>query len=510
MSVPPLAAQAFRALAEAAWADAVALADRNWDVMLHEHPTALRAIAEAVPPEMLLGRPHWQQLHLQLPYRSSPSIRRASLAKDPAWRRVAELTARSRSARLAGDVARAVECAFEARDEYRRAAAREEPPASAPRLMFEWALAFVVGGPVERSGWDTQPEAQLEETYSSAFIREDYEIAARAAAEMAWLNSFAGRADATAHWLERAAAVHRASGGVSSPARLAQSMRRSDALDFRGALAALVALSGDHLYDHRIIVAAAAVMYAVHLGPTEIERARSELARNCETSPPGLLATPVNAGALAYAESYRLLLDGRPARALKLLQAPAGARLPLYAEARRASALLQAGDLHGAEMSAMAAIEEGGAMPRFVIEARAALAVAQLRAGARDAARESFGRAVALADRHTLPVALGLIGSAEFDDLRGLVERSEDSPSLASLTEHHMRRPQPTVTLAALTPQERRVLEMIGSARSVAEAAARLEVSPNTVKSQLQAIYRKFGVSRRSELLSVAREQGLL
>ncbi|MBF0815585.1 helix-turn-helix domain-containing protein [Microbacterium paludicola] len=380
--------------------------------------------------------------------------------------------------------------------------------------MFEWALAFVVGGPMERTGWDTQPEAQLEETYSSAFARADYDIASGAAAEMAWLNSFAGRADATAQWIERASAVHHArpgtAAGLSSAARLAESMRRSDALDFRGALASLVALSGDHLYDHRILAATAAVMYAVHLGPIEIGRAKSELARTCETSPPGLLAAPLNAGALAYAESYRLLLEGSPARALRLLQAPAGVRLPLYAEARRASALLQAGDLHAAEMSAMAAIEEGGAMPRFVIEAWAVLAVVQLRGGAREAARESFGRAVALADRDTLPVALGLIGSTDFADLRGFVERSHDSASLVSLARQHMRRPEPAVTLASLTPRERRVLETIDAVRSIAATAAQLEVSANTVKSQLQAIYRKLGVSRRHDMLRVAREQGLL
>ncbi|MBF0815584.1 hypothetical protein ACH0AH_02355 [Microbacterium paludicola] len=72
MSVPPLVAQAFRALADAEWEDAMALADANWDVMLREHPTALRAIAEAVPAEMLEGRPLWKKLHLQIPYRASP------------------------------------------------------------------------------------------------------------------------------------------------------------------------------------------------------------------------------------------------------------------------------------------------------------------------------------------------------------------------------------------------------------------------------------------------------
>jgi LuxR family maltose regulon positive regulatory protein len=44
-------------------------------------------------------------------------------------------------------------------------------------------------------------------------------------------------------------------------------------------------------------------------------------------------------------------------------------------------------------------------------------------------------------------------------------------------------------------------------ARAIAES---LVVSPHTVKTQLQSIYRKLGVSSRDAALAVARELGLL
>ncbi|MER7797883.1 LuxR C-terminal-related transcriptional regulator [Microbacterium sp. NPDC096154] len=513
MSPDPLVAQAYLALADAQWQRAVALAEDNWDALLDSRATVLRVIAEAVPAELIAGRARWQQLQAHTPYRPAPPPGRAARPPaHPAWQRIADLTALSRTARISGDIARALECAFEARDIFRRTRTAVEAPASAPRLMFEWALAFVVGGPVARAGWETHPESQLEETFSWAVACDDREIASRCAAELAWLHAFAGRADSTAQWMERASFMSAAAGQreTTTPARLARSMRRSDALDFEGALETVATLSGDHLYDHRILVAGAATMYAVHLGGTAIARSREELARVCEASPEGARSAPLNSGALAYAESYRLLLEQRPSQALRLLASAPGGRLPLYAEARRGTALLQRGDLRGAELAAMAAIEEGGAMPRFAVEAWATIAAVRLRSGSPDAAGQAFGRAVDLADRNGLPVALGLISTADHEALLTLLEGRAHSPSLAALRTHAMRRPEPVAAPAPLTAQELRVVEAMGAHRSVQDVAVRLDVSANTVKTQLRSIYRKLGVSRRSDMLRVAREHGLL
>ena len=54
-----------------------------------------------------------------------------------------------------------------------------------------------------------------------------------------------------------------------------------------------------------------------------------------------------------------------------------------------------------------------------------------------------------------------------------------------------------------LSPQERRVLQLLVAGQTYAEIAAALIVSPNTVKTQVSSIYRKLGVSRRAEAIAV-------
>src|SRR5204863_967655 len=61
-----------------------------------------------------------------------------------------------------------------------------------------------------------------------------------------------------------------------------------------------------------------------------------------------------------------------------------------------------------------------------------------------------------------------------------------------------------------LTPAELRVLEFLPTHLSFPEIAAQAFVSPNTVKTQAQAVYRKLGVSSRREAVERARAAGLL
>lgn len=65
-------------------------------------------------------------------------------------------------------------------------------------------------------------------------------------------------------------------------------------------------------------------------------------------------------------------------------------------------------------------------------------------------------------------------------------------------------------TESGLTPAELRVLQFMPTHLSFREIAQHLYVSPNTVKTQAQAIYRKLGVSARAEAVDLAREAGLL
>jgi LuxR family maltose regulon positive regulatory protein len=61
-----------------------------------------------------------------------------------------------------------------------------------------------------------------------------------------------------------------------------------------------------------------------------------------------------------------------------------------------------------------------------------------------------------------------------------------------------------------LTPAELRVLQFLPTHLSFPEIAGQVFVSPNTVKTQAQGVYRKLGVSSRGEAVARARAAGLL
>jgi len=57
----------------------------------------------------------------------------------------------------------------------------------------------------------------------------------------------------------------------------------------------------------------------------------------------------------------------------------------------------------------------------------------------------------------------------------------------------------------ALTDGERRVLEALPRHETVADIAAALHVSPNTIKTQLRSLYQKIGVGNRADAIEVSR-----
>ena len=63
---------------------------------------------------------------------------------------------------------------------------------------------------------------------------------------------------------------------------------------------------------------------------------------------------------------------------------------------------------------------------------------------------------------------------------------------------------------SALTAAELRVLPLLCTHLSFPEISQELFLSPLTVKSEMKAIYRKLGVSSRSQAVTRARELGLL
>jgi DNA-binding CsgD family transcriptional regulator len=61
-----------------------------------------------------------------------------------------------------------------------------------------------------------------------------------------------------------------------------------------------------------------------------------------------------------------------------------------------------------------------------------------------------------------------------------------------------------------ISPREREVLELLAAGLSNKEIAARLHLSPHTVKTHVARLFEKLGAHRRTEALLKARELGLL
>lgn len=148
---------------------------------------------------------------------------------------------------------------------------------------------------------------------------------------------------------------------------------------------------------------------------------------------------------------------------------------------------------------------------------RTALYIEVLRASAHDALGDS-GMAAAGFDR-------ALAHAARTGERRAFTTLPADR--LVSLLEAAAARPQPVARRAviddllraategsqpAITPlsdRERVVLRRIASGESVKRIAAELQVSPNTVKSQVRSIYRKLGASNRHEAVNQASAFGI-
>jgi LuxR family maltose regulon positive regulatory protein len=98
---------------------------------------------------------------------------------------------------------------------------------------------------------------------------------------------------------------------------------------------------------------------------------------------------------------------------------------------------------------------------------------------------------------------------------RELIEHVADPGMLPTLLEQARRMLDPApgrrVEVAApLTERELVVLRLLPTRLSTPEISRHLNVSVNTVRSQVRAIYRKLEVTTRSEAVATARQTGLL
>lgn len=71
-------------------------------------------------------------------------------------------------------------------------------------------------------------------------------------------------------------------------------------------------------------------------------------------------------------------------------------------------------------------------------------------------------------------------------------------------------RSQPATLPDDLTERQVRVLRLLRGSLTLTEIATELSLSPNTVKTHTQAIYRKLGVSTREDAVMRGLDRGIL
>jgi LuxR family maltose regulon positive regulatory protein len=153
----------------------------------------------------------------------------------------------------------------------------------------------------------------------------------------------------------------------------------------------------------------------------------------------------------------------------------------------------------------------GEVAPRVEVTLALVLAAASLRLGDERTALDAAARMAAGMAHHGLRAHLVLVPRSDLLAVHALLARHRPDlvGALGTLTE------VPEVLRVAgavlpLTEREAVVLRELPATASVAEIAAQLGVSANTVKSQLRSIYKKLGVRSRDEALAVALREDLL
>jgi len=379
-----------------------------------------------------------------------------------------------------GDRESALEHAFAAGDTTRAAA-----------LFGDVALE------VYHSGRVATIERWLERFESDGLLERHPDVAVRGSV----VHALRGRPEAAAEWLDAAAR------GVSAKARspvapaiavmrawLCQKGARRMLRDAESALADLPAKS---IWRPGGLLAQGAALAV--LGRDD--RAREALA---EAAALAAAAGLVDTEAIALGEGVLLACDHDDQTTADELEA-------------ELQAVVAAGGVEGHPARAFAHTTHARALLRCGRwnEARAAVTAA------RESVRQVADALPWLAVQVRLELARALLtlrdtrGAGELlDEARELLERSANLGTLAEQVEGLQLEvdlsPEPEgVHHTGLTPAELRLLPLLATHLSFREIAQQLYVSRNTIKTQAISVYRKLGVSSRSEAVAEAQRLGL-
>lgn len=398
------------------------------------------------------------------------------------------LTNTAANARTRGDVTSARDAAREAR---RRLAAAADDPAHAgslenakgnlPHLFVQWGRALEVS--------DTDGASfEYEEAHHAAIVTNQPQIARRAAGSLAWFHAERGRPNLAAEWLERAWASGEPNPRYEAVNHLAAALIALERDDRQGAGVELARLRAYPIGEYW---AAALWLRAFHAGePAEATLVENEVAEELDRHHANQLG-PVDA---RYLRAAKLTLGIGDASLSPTTPTPYD-RLLDAVEAYTRGAF--------AEVLGFArAPSEVAATPRVRSNALLISAVAALALEDHSLAREHFERGAAILQAEGMTTPYRLLPPdvlAYFTQSTG-VQVPITAQNAAATT---------PMALGSLTDRERQILGLLTTRASFPQIATELFISPNTVKTAVQRLYRKLHVNSRQEAADLARRAGI-
>jgi LuxR family maltose regulon positive regulatory protein len=330
---------------------------------------------------------------------------------------------------------------------------------------------------------------------------------------MAWIHAVAGRGNRADKWLERAQELAATGRGIRGRRRtdlLAAALRIGDQLRPDAALELIAARPDGAADEHRLLAEAQLLKFRFSAGRASATVLLAELA-HAATSDAALIAEEgENFTVVSYVEALLHFYDGRPDRSIELLGRLGSGVGASYVVGTRAVLQLAIGATAGAERDADEVVARYGQWPRQLIPALLVRAMIALERGDKALAASEFADACQVAADSKLVSALVVIPFADFQRLYELAGERIDEQEVAALLRTPLvfapsRRPA-----VKLSPRELGVLKELASGGSLADVAARLHLSVNTLKVHNHAIYRKLGADGRDHAVAIARDRGII
>ncbi|MCR1784884.1 LuxR C-terminal-related transcriptional regulator [Nocardioides carbamazepini] len=295
---------------------------------------------------------------------------------------------------------------------------------------------------------------------------------------------------------------------VNALGRIGNAMLRLDDFDFAGAIAEYDGCeSFIHTAEFWPFLTWTLLQARLGLEESGPEVQRVADALQAWPPPPGAgdsFGTSVLHGLLAIT----WLSEGRTREAAELLRRPS--RWPGQVAPAQVLSRLTGGDAAGA----LHVVPRLESLPGHSIRSRAGLATlgaaAALRAGHPDAAGALLDRAASLHAEHGVRAHLLHVPGKDLEALRDLARHSGRAAAASYLDVDVVGTIDPGVEVSPLTAQELAVLRASVDHPRRSDLAAALHLSPETVKSHMRSIYRKWGVNTREAALERGIRLGLL